>query len=108
MTSFESSALDFCHRSPHTVATEREQCSRNGGAEMGKHVIVGAGGVGGGVARELAAAGHEVVVVTRAGRGPAVDGVRAVALDAGDAAALTAVTRGADALYNCANPSNYT
>ena len=52
---------------------------------MGKHVIVGAGGVGGGVARELAAAGHEVVVVSRSGRAPAVDGVRAVALDATDA-----------------------
>jgi len=74
---------------------------------MAKHVIVGAGGVGGGVARELAAAGHEVVVVTRSGRAPAIDGVRAVALDARDAAGLTAVTRGADALYNCANPSNY-
>lgn len=75
---------------------------------MGKHVIVGAGGVGGGVARELAAAGHEVVVVSRSGRAPAVDGVRPLALDATDADALTAATRGADALYNCANPSNYT
>jgi nucleoside-diphosphate-sugar epimerase len=75
---------------------------------MAKHVIVGAGGVGGGVARELAAAGHEVVVVSRSGRAPAVDGVRAVALDATDASALTAATLGADALYNCANPSNYT
>jgi len=75
---------------------------------MGKHVVVGAGGVGGGVARELAAAGHEVVVVSRSGRAPTVDGVRAEALDATDATALTAVTRGADALYNCANPSNYT
>jgi nucleoside-diphosphate-sugar epimerase len=75
---------------------------------MGKHVIVGAGGVGGGVARELAAAGHEVVVVSRSGRAPQVDGVRALALDATDADALTTATRGADALYNCANPSNYT
>jgi len=75
---------------------------------MGKHVVVGAGGVGGGVARELAAAGHEVVVVSRSGRAPVVDGVRAEALDATDATALTAVTQGADALYNCANPSNYT
>ena len=75
---------------------------------MAKHVIVGAGGVGGGVARELAAAGHEVVVVSRSGRAPAVDGVRAVALDATDADALTATTRGADAIYNCANPRNYT
>jgi nucleoside-diphosphate-sugar epimerase len=34
--------------------------------------------------------------------------VRAIPLDATDAEALAAVTRGADALYNCANPSNYT
>src|SRR3954447_5015873 len=108
MTSFESSALDFCHRNPHTVATEREQCSRNGGSEMGKHVIVGAGAVGRGVATELAAAGHEVVVVSRSGRAPAVDGVRAATVDAVDAEALTAVVRGADVLYNCANPSDYT
>jgi nucleoside-diphosphate-sugar epimerase len=74
---------------------------------MGKHVVVGAGGVGGGVARELAGAGHEVVVVSRSGRAPTVDGVRAVALDATDADALTTVARGADALYNCANPPHY-
>jgi nucleoside-diphosphate-sugar epimerase len=75
---------------------------------MGIHVIVGAGGVGGGVARELAAAGHDVVVVSRSGRAPAVEGVRPVALDATDADALTAVVRGADVLYNCANPPDYT
>ena len=74
---------------------------------MGKHVIVGAGAVGRGVAEQLAAAGHEVVVVSRSGRAPAVDGVRAAALDATDAVALTAATRGADVLYNCANPANY-
>src|SRR6476469_8854032 len=109
MTSFESSALDI-------GPVRREQCGDGSessalGTEersMGKHVVVGAGGVGGGVARELAAAGHEVVVVSRSGRAPAVDGVRAEALDATDASALTAVPRGADALYNCANPSNYT
>ena len=74
---------------------------------MGQHVIVGAGAVGRGVARELAAAGHDVVVVSRSGRDPKVDGVRAASLDATDAAALTAVVRGADVLYNCANPANY-
>jgi nucleoside-diphosphate-sugar epimerase len=75
---------------------------------MGVHVIVGAGAVGQGVARELASTGHEVLVVSRSGRAPAVDGVRAATLDATDAAALTAVARGADVLYNCANPADYT
>ncbi len=74
---------------------------------MGRHVIVGAGGVGRGVARELAAAGHEVVVVSRSGRAPAVGGVRVAALDATDVTALTTLARGADALYNCANPPHY-
>lgn len=39
------------------------------------HVIVGAGPVGTETARLLRAAGHAVVVVTRSGRGPSVDGV---------------------------------
>ena len=75
---------------------------------MGKHVIVGAGAVGREVAEELAAVGHEVVVVSRSGRAPAVEGVLAAALDATDADALTDVVRGADVLYNCANPPDYT
>lgn len=74
---------------------------------MGKHVIVGAGAVGQGVARELAAAGHEVTLVSRSGRAPAVGGVRAAAFDATDATALTAVAQHAAALYNCANPPHY-
>jgi nucleoside-diphosphate-sugar epimerase len=75
---------------------------------MGKHVIVGVGAVGRGVARELTAAGHEVVVVSRSGRASGIDGVPTVAVDATAAAALTAVLRGADVLYNCANPADYT
>src|SRR6185503_1827587 len=90
MTSFESTALDFS-------GGRRAQCSIGNestalGAEewnMGQHVIVGVGGVGRGVARELAGAGHEVVVVSRSGRDPGVDGVRVAALDATDAEALT-------------------
>jgi len=74
---------------------------------MGEHVIVGAGAVGQGVARELAAAGHEVVIVSRSGRAPAVDGVRAVAADAADQAVLTRLLTGAAVLYNCANPPHY-
>ncbi|MEV7968323.1 NAD-dependent epimerase/dehydratase family protein [Sphaerisporangium sp. NPDC088356] len=71
---------------------------------MGKHVIVGAGQVGSQLAESLAAEGHGVVVVSRSGSGPAVAGVTRVAADAGDAGRLTDIAKGADALYNCANP----
>ncbi|MGW5682532.1 NAD-dependent epimerase/dehydratase family protein [Nonomuraea sp. NPDC003754] len=69
---------------------------------MGKHVVVGAGQVGRHVARKLIAQGHEVVVVTRSGSGP--EGVRKVAADVADSAALIEIARGADAVYNCVNP----
>ncbi|WP_053203763.1 NAD-dependent epimerase/dehydratase family protein [Jiangella muralis] len=69
---------------------------------MGKHVIVGAGQIGRLLAERLVADGHEVTVVSRSGSGP--DGVTKVAASAADEARLTRVTRGADVLYNCANP----
>ncbi|MFC4565553.1 NAD-dependent epimerase/dehydratase family protein [Nocardiopsis mangrovi] len=69
---------------------------------MGKHIVVGAGQVGAHLARTLLEQGHEVVVVSRSGSGP--DGVQRVAADAADTERLTALTRGADTLYNCANP----
>jgi len=72
---------------------------------MGKHVVVGAGAVGSGLATTLAALGHNVSVITRSGSGPNIDGVERIAGDAGDAEALTKLTRNADALYNCANPA---
>ncbi len=71
---------------------------------MGKHVIVGAGQVGGRVAETLAAAGHEVVVVTRSGSGPDRAGITRAAVPAQDATAMRRLAEGADALYNCANP----
>ncbi|MEW9531592.1 NAD-dependent epimerase/dehydratase family protein [Microbispora sp. NPDC049125] len=71
---------------------------------MGKHVIVGAGQVGGQVAELLADQGHEVVVVTRSGSGPKGRGIRTAAADASDAAGMRTLVKGADALYNCANP----
>jgi nucleoside-diphosphate-sugar epimerase len=71
-----------------------------------RHIVVGAGPVGTAVAHLLAERGSEVVVVTR--RGTAVESAHAVALDASDADALTEITEGAVALYNCANPSDYT
>ncbi|WP_084965060.1 NAD-dependent epimerase/dehydratase family protein [Thermoactinospora rubra] len=69
---------------------------------MGKHVVVGAGQVGSHLAAKLAAQGHEVVVVTRSGSGPA--GTTRVAADVADQARLTELAEGADALYNCVNP----
>jgi nucleoside-diphosphate-sugar epimerase len=69
---------------------------------MGKHVIVGAGQVGGHLAERLAGQGHDVVVVTRSGSGP--EGVERIAADAADRARLTEIAKDADALYNCVNP----
>ncbi len=69
---------------------------------MAQHVIVGAGTIGNAVARLLVDDGHTVRMVTRSGSGP--EYVERVAADAGDAARLTDLTRGAAALHNCANP----
>src|SRR5690606_27009984 len=44
----------------------------------------------------------------RSGRDTGLDGVAHVALDATDADALTRQAEGADVLYNCANPGDYT
>lgn len=69
---------------------------------MSKHVIVGAGPVGGAVARELLDRGEQVVVVTRSGSG--IDGAERVRSDANDAARLAEIAEGAAGLYNCVNP----
>ena len=74
---------------------------------MDRHVIVGAGAVGRHTARRLIAAGHEVRMVTRSGGGPEEVGLERVAADASDPEALTRLTEGAAALYNCANPGDY-
>jgi nucleoside-diphosphate-sugar epimerase len=73
-----------------------------------KVVVVGAGPVGTETAVLLQQQGHEVVVVTRSGGGPRLEGVRRVAADASDADVLTAQVQGASALVNCANPADYT
>ena len=71
---------------------------------MAQHVIVGSGAVGSAVANLLVDEGHSVRVVTRSGSGPERSGVERIAADATDAARLTDLTRGAAAIYNCANP----
>lgn len=70
---------------------------------MAKHVIAGAGQVGSQLALALAERGHEVVLISRSGRGP--EGVTTVAADAADPARLTELAAGAAALYNCVNPA---
>lgn len=73
---------------------------------MGTHVIIGAGPVGSELARLLVDAGHQVISVSRSGRAAGA-GVRSVAADASDPDRLIEVATGAEAIYNCANPSQY-
>ncbi|MEU1685683.1 NAD-dependent epimerase/dehydratase family protein [Micromonospora sp. NPDC005707] len=72
---------------------------------MALHVIVGAGPVGTATARLLAERGDRVRVVTRRGSGPVHPAIERIAADAADADRLTALTEGAVALHNCANPA---
>ncbi|RDI55315.1 NAD-dependent epimerase/dehydratase family protein [Nocardia mexicana] len=72
---------------------------------MSLHVIIGAGPVGSALARLLADRGEEVRVITRSGKGPAHNGIRLLAADTTDAAALAEHARGAVALYSCAGPA---
>ncbi|MEV0430177.1 NAD-dependent epimerase/dehydratase family protein [Micromonospora sp. NPDC050495] len=72
---------------------------------MALHVIVGAGPVGTATARLLADRGERVRVVTRRGTGPDHPAIERTAADAADTDRLTALTEGAAALYNCANPA---
>ena len=73
---------------------------------MGRHVVVGKGPVGTATAQLLAERGHEVLVLSRSG-GQSTDTVEHRAVDAADAAALTAAVGTADALYNAVNPPVY-
>lgn len=71
------------------------------------YVVVGAGPVGRHTAEVLRDRGDDVQVVTRSGRS-GIDGVKPVAADASDPDVLARLTEGAKALFNCANPSDYT
>ncbi|MGW6129309.1 NAD-dependent epimerase/dehydratase family protein [Cellulomonas sp. NPDC055163] len=76
---------------------------------MARNVVVGKGPIGSTLARLLADAGHDVLVLSRSG-GPAArttaagGSVEHRAADATDAAALTRAAQGAAALHNCVNP----
>ena len=71
---------------------------------MSKHVVVGSGPIGTTIARVLTDQGESVRMVTRSGGGPAHPLIERVAADAADTRRLTELTRGAEVLYNCANP----
>ena len=70
---------------------------------MARHVVVGKGPVGSTTAALLAERGHDVLLLSRSG-GTSNGSVEHRAMDATDAAALTAATTGAVALYNAVNP----
>lgn len=71
---------------------------------MSLHLIVGAGPVGTATAKLLAERGEQVRIVTRSGSGPEHPAIERVAADATDSERLSALSHGAVALYNCANP----
>src|SRR5688500_2210946 len=73
-----------------------------------RHVVVGAGAMGRQIAAHLAERGSEVAALTRSGTDPGIAGVQHLAADASDADHLTEIVTGAGALYNCANPGDYT
>jgi nucleoside-diphosphate-sugar epimerase len=76
-----------------------------------KDVVVGAGPVGTELTALLAASDRQVTVVTRGGRsraGAGTDSVTHVAADASDPERLSEVASGARAIFNCANPTDYT
>lgn len=72
------------------------------------YLIVGAGPVGTETARLLAQAGHQVTVLTRSGTKPELEGVRRLAADASDPDVLARAGEGMTAMFNCANPGDYT
>ena len=74
---------------------------------MALHAVLGAGAIGRGTARELAAAGHTVRLVSRSGRGAEGSGVEAVAADVTDASRLTEIATGAASVVNALNPAQY-
>ncbi len=70
----------------------------------GTHVVAGAGNIGSAVARLLADAGVDVVLVTRSGTGPVLPRISRLALDVSNAQALIAAAPTATVIYNCVNP----
>jgi len=82
---------------------------------MTHHLVLGAGGVGRSTTAELVTLGHTVTLASRSGRvterpwqDTHPDAVEVVSLDAGDARAVTELSRGAASIVNAVNPPSYT
>jgi nucleoside-diphosphate-sugar epimerase len=71
---------------------------------MSQHVVVGAGPIGTAIALRLADQGESVRMVTRSGGGPDHPLIERAAANAADASRLAELTKGAEVIYNCANP----
>lgn len=69
---------------------------------MSFYVVVGAGPVGRETARLLGEQGHDVVLTSRSVGSHALENVRVVQADATNAAELSRISRGADAIFMCA------
>lgn len=74
---------------------------------MAHHLVVGAGPVGRAVARRLVADGRDVLLASRSGTGPTVDGAQRVAVDATEPLQLGELADAAAVIYNCLNPAGY-
>ena len=72
------------------------------------HVVLGAGPAGRATATYLQRQGIRVILASRSGTGPSIEGVERARVDATDAAALTDLIEDAEAVYNCMNPASYT
>jgi nucleoside-diphosphate-sugar epimerase len=117
--SYKSTALDSEHLIPPERTMDQNEITPDS-REL--HVVIGAGAIGSGVARALAAKNHRVRIITRTGSAPigpsgpagspgqsdspdpAGPLIEPVASDASDAEAMARLTAGAAAIYNCANP----
>ncbi|MFD0363719.1 saccharopine dehydrogenase NADP-binding domain-containing protein [Nocardia sp. GCM10030253] len=75
---------------------------------MSSHVIIGSGGTASATAVLLAESGDRVRMVSRRGAGPEAPNIERIALDAGDTAALAALAKGADTVFNLAMPAYHT
>ena len=72
---------------------------------MATYLVVGAGAIGTVVAQDLAQQGQSVRLLSRRGIGPEHELIERIAGDASDAATVTQHAKGADAIFNCANPA---
>lgn len=74
---------------------------------MSTMIVIGAGPVGRTITEQLAAAGHEVRLLTRSGSGPDLAGVTKMKVDAADHDQLAIATAGATVIFHCAHASAY-